>query len=286
MNREILDGFCSYLSRSWEDEFMHSYNISNHHSWGHWRKVIWPNCTSNLNPNSPDKWYCNSIKEAAERYSWTGNDAARDFENLSSTLNNAVRNNDEDAVARICLEIFKWGGVGKNSNDRSVLWLEKQRRHRELCDGLLEACSLLQDMRSDLSRFDGDCLLMNSAMTKVYAALKPSKLIIYDGRVGAALGLLARHYLHSIKYDGALPEELQFPWGKARGVQVRDPSDERFKFPQLFGQRKDMLHAEWMRRTSDLLRKVAITVSPSSSCSLASLERALFMIGYDVSGSA
>lgn len=157
---------------------------------------------------------------------------------------------------------------------------------RELCDGLLEACSLLQDMRSDLSRFDGDCLLMNSAMTKVYAALKPSKLIIYDGRVGAALGLLARHYLHSIKYDGALPEELQFPWGKARGVQVRDPSDERFKFPQLFGQRKDMLHAEWMRRTSDLLRKVAITVSPSSSCSLASLERALFMIGYDVSGSA
>ena len=262
---------------------MHSYNISKHHSWRHWRRVIWPNCSPNFDPNSPDKWYCNSIREAAERYSWVGENPARDFEILSSSLNNAFRKKDNETVARICLAIFKWGGVGKNPNDKSVLWIERRRGSQTLCDDLAEACNLLEDMQANLSRFDGDRLLMNSAMTKVYAALRPSELIIYDGRVGAALGLLARHFLHSIKHSGPLPEELQFPWGKARGAQIRDPSDERFQFPQLFGQRKDILHAEWMRRASDLLRKVVISVSSPSSCKLASLERALFMIGYNVS---
>lgn len=129
---------------------------------------------------------------------------------------------------------------------------------------------------------------MNSAMTKVYAAVDPDHLIIYDGRVGAALGLLARDYLYEGKVSGDVPDELAFGWGASRlrlaeGVKSeRDPGDGRYRFPRLFGSTRDRRHAQMMRDASLLLRRVVSNFDRNGGPALGELERALFMVGYDV----
>jgi hypothetical protein len=229
------------------------------------------------------------LSQAADHYSWTGSNAALQFENLSSQLRAAVQSANELVAHDLCIAIFKWGGVGRRPDDRSVLWLGERLTSNSLCAALQDGCHLLTELDADLCRFDGKNLLMNSALTKVYAALAPSKLIIYDGRVGAALGLIARDYLHSVNHRGALPDGLAFPWGASQGPYVpgqqnkRDPSDDQFQFPALFGAHRDKLHAEMMRSTSYLLSLVDGAISGGSASNLPRLEQALFMIGYDVS---
>lgn len=283
MKAAIKDEFAAFIVSKWHDGFYHSYSITSHSSWIRWRAFG--------GENSSKSWHCSSIRQAAARYSWTGENAATTFENLSSHLRTAVRQIDESAAHEICLAIFKWGGVGRKPNDGSVLWLQRRIRERKLCEKLQKALALLTNMGASLEPFNGDELLMNSAMTKVYAALDPSELIIYDGRVGAALGLLAKDYLKSIDHHDAVPDALAFPWGASRGgssgqPNKRDPSEENFVFPRLFQSSPDRLHAEMMRDASDLLRQVAAKIVPSCTTNLANLERALFMIGYDVSRSS
>ena len=154
-----------------------------------------------------------------------------------------------------------------------------------ICSQLSTARELLTSSDGQLTRFNGIDLLMNSAMTKVYAATDPKRLIIYDGRVGAALGLLAKRYLHSIGHSDEVPSELKFGWGASRSTKrpnERNPSEENFQFPRLFGNNKDAIHAEMMRGASNMLVKVASTIGSNDLTILARLEQALFMIGYNV----
>ncbi|MCK1586938.1 hypothetical protein [Bradyrhizobium sp. 169] len=115
-------------------------------------------------------------------------------------------------------------------------------------------------------------------MTKIYAFADTSKrLVIYDGRVGAALALFAMRYWQP--KDGQLPEELRFAYfdsqtpGK-RGS--RNPSVGRYEFPALG---RHTVHARWMWSASRMLNESA----RQAKCDVLQLERALFMIGYDVS---
>lgn len=275
MVKDIMEGFAAFVAGKWEGGFSHSYRITSHRSWNSWRNTG--------RENAPDEWHCNSISQAADHYSWSGPDAAAEYQDLSVRLQTAVQNKNDNAARDLCFDIFKWGGVWKGGKTGSVLWINQQLEKVGICGQLLEACDLLTDMNADLNCFNGNKLLMNSSMTKVYAALAPSRLVIYDGRVGAALGLLAKDYLRSTHHHGAMPLALKFPWGASQGSQVRNPSDADFHFPPLFGYQKDKLHAEMMRNTSCLLGKVAAMISPSSPYDLPRLEKALFMIGYDVS---
>ncbi len=287
MNKDLMAGFVAFLAAKWGGDFCHSYRITRHTSWDRWRYLG----RELGSENAEEMWHCSSISQAAKHYSWSGHDASAEYEDLSLRLQSAVKNKEEVKVRDLCFDIFRWGGVWKGGKTSSVLWLHEQIKKERLSIRLQEACDLLTNMDADLDHFDGSYIRMNSSMTKVYAALNPSKLIIYDGRVGAALGLLARDYLRSIEYQGALPKDLGFPWGAAQGTRAaeqrnqRDPSDDDFRFPGLFGYRRDKLHAEMMRHTSTLLKTVASTLGPSSPCDLASFEKALFMIGYDVSRS-
>lgn len=287
MNEDLLTGFAASLAAKWDGDFRHSYRITRHTSWNRWRELGLKLCLK----NASKIWHCSSIGQAADHYSWSGHDASAEYEDLSLRLQAAMRDGDEVKVRDICFDILKWGGVWKGGKTSSVLWLNEQIKAGGLSGRLRDACDLLTDMKSDIDLFDGNYLRMNSSMTKVYAALNPSKLIIYDGRVGAALGLLAKDYLRSIDYHGELPEGFNFMWGAAQGAQAagqrnqRDPSDDDFCFPRLFGYRRDKLHAEMMRHTSSLIMTVASITGPSSQCDLASFEKALFMIGYDVSRS-
>ncbi|MEZ5709463.1 MAG: hypothetical protein R3E02_08780 [Blastomonas sp.] len=275
MSSNHEDKFVEYIAGGWTGCFHHCYPVTRHAAWESWH--------ARKSPEIQMLWHCNSLKEAHENYSWTGQDASGTFENLSKELICAVRKNNSDKAKSLCRDIFKWGGVGKKRNDRSIIWLNQAS---DLCASLNLAKKLLLGS-SPLSEFNGTKLLMNSAMTKVYAALAPRCLAIYDGRVGAALGLLAKQYLYSVEAS-EVPEELQYRWGASQGKHTagqkdrRDPSDDRFKFNRLFGRKPDHTHAELMRRASTLLSKVANKIDPNDQMVPGKLERALFMIGYDV----
>src|SRR5690606_19859896 len=125
-------------------------------------------------------------------------------------------------------------------------------------------------------------LLMNSATTKLYSLADPSDAIaIYDGRVGAGLGLLAKSYCREFGIE-PIPEELRFRWGAARGDHgraSRNPSDGPYRFPKLgVRPRSHQRHAEMVIRTTRLLKALA----EANQCSVRDWEAGLFMLGFSV----
>ena len=143
--------------------------------------------------------------------------------------------------------IFAWrylNGVVL-SRGPSSKWLRENCRDKSLHSQIRTAVKLLATAASEaeLTPFDGSNLVMNSGLTKVYALASPSNVIIYDGRIGAAIGLFARYIENSYPTEPtfpcgrkllAVPPVLQFPWGDGLAAEgSRDPSIGEYKFPPL-----------------------------------------------------
>lgn len=280
-----LKQLAQWISDRWQSGFSHSYSISNSKSlaWSKWRKEI--------QPNSPEVWWCHSFEEAGNHYSWIETDVS--FADLSMSLQAALKNNDNQTCAKLCQKIFKWGGVARRQNDRSNIWVMSHLANGDLCTKIKEATKLLQpDSRHSLEEFNGNNLLMNSALTKVYAAADLQKnVVIYDGRVGAALGLIVRRMLEQQNLT-QIPTSLRFRWGppstkKAARLNTRDPSTESLIFKRLpnTSQSKtaDLRRAKLSKITNKLCRYVTnLLANDGTLVGSSELEKALFMIGYDV----
>ena len=106
-------------------------------------------------------------------------------------------------------------------------------------------------------------------------------MIIYDGRVGAALAYLARMFLKQSGYNH-IPASMRYRWGGARTKGVnRNPSTEEYKFPMLWsGRSKHREHARMMALASDLIDQVSKQTNPVTTSR--DWEAALFMVGYEV----
>jgi hypothetical protein len=129
-------------------------------------------------------------------------------------------------------------------------------------------------------------------MTKIYAAADPDNIIIYDGRVGAALGLLTRHWLVKNRRS-TVPPDLGFRWGSntktaSNKTETRDPSRDKFEFVSLYkpstvATNRTEYWADLVRNTNRILQQVVLTLAAQGRVvTLLELERALFMIGYHV----
>lgn len=271
---EIETGFVKYLASAWQGDFRHEYRVTNRPVWNAWRAIA--------GPENASSWNCRSLAEADLHYAWEPAEEADSFETLAGDLQRALKADNEENLRSVCLKIFRWGGVAARRDDRSRVWVGQIDRGPlgQRLNGVVEA---LLDENDPLERFDGKGALMNSAMTKIYAACRPDQLVIYDGRVGAALGLIARRFLEKEKHPGPVPTELAFAWGAARTPSInRNPSTEQYIFPRLFGTKADERHAWQMRQASRLLRETVKQIN-QAAVTLRNLERALFMIGYDVS---
>jgi len=274
--QDLFEEFLDGLASKWGGIFHHGFPITNHPAWTQWREI----CPDRLK----NRWECANLREASERYSWAGEGAGE----LVARLQDALKSNNTNETRDACLAIFKWGNVARKANDASRVWIG--RPTDELPLELKRAVALLKDPKAELLVFNGTDLLMNSAMTKIYWAADPDKqLAIYDGRVGAALGLLVREFLKS-KGVKEVPAELQFRWGRSSNKYVpgeqdmRDPSQGHLRFPPLFrSTRKDDHHAEMMRDASFLFQSVVRKLK--NKVAVHEIEKSLFMIGYDVSGS-
>jgi hypothetical protein len=147
-------------------------------------------------------------------------------------------------------------------------------------------------------RKNDDRIPMNSGTTKIFALAKPQAIAIYDGRVGAGLAMLTKRFLNSSigrthrqsDPKSAVPKALRWGWGDGQTTSKtagrRNPNSDEFWFPCLGrGKDSDIKHAVFAWRASRLMSKVADGLTNANSAqpvSVADIERALFVIGYDI----
>ena len=215
-------------------------------------------------------------------------DSATALKKLSKLLEEALEQNDDVKAQMACQGVLAWGGVLKGNQQR----LFGKARGLAKCLSDLKDClnnSKLDDM--DAAHKVSTTLWMNAGFTKIYSILAED-FCIYDGRVGAALGLLVRRYCE----DGAkplpkVPALLQFPWGEGVGVDQngqdrRNPSRGNYVFPKLTNDKRGVkCHTVWNVRANWLIKEITVRlkVNPSKGLSpVRIVEAALFMIGYDV----
>ncbi len=207
---------------------------------------------------------------------------------LRLLLEEALKENDDVKAQMACQGVLEWGGVLAGN----------QRRIFRQANGLATCLSDLKDCLNNPDIDDMDAantiskkLWMNAGYTKIYSILAED-FCIYDGRVGAALGLLVRSYCENS--DKPLPEVptlLMFPWGKGVGDDKvdqdrRNPSLDNYIFPKLTSEKRGVkCHTVWNIRANWLIKKIAERLNVNDSEELSAVRRveaALFMIGYDV----
>ncbi|WP_187387903.1 hypothetical protein [Bradyrhizobium sp.] len=192
----------------------------------------------------------------------------------SAELRAAIQAGANADAIRVIRKILTWGGVDNpHRQKRTFHWLN--RNSESLCKKLQDSIRLLRDDRLSLERFDGQDLIMNSAITKIVSlADEEEQLVIYDSRVAAALAFFAIRFAERIGKN--IPSVLRFA---VANESRRNPSTAEFQFDRLFGSQRDLCHASMVRLTSTLIQNVACGATPRE------IEAALFMWGYDISQS-
>lgn len=193
-------------------------------------------------------------------------------------------------------EVMKWGfGQGTRAYRKNMEWAESLgadlvpvlKLGRESLTGSSPDISVFAPVNPNVA--GSKVPRMNAGWTKYYALALPD-FIIYDGRVGAAMGFLARRYLESMpptRRPAVLPESLAFRWAAGQGNNLRDPSSTQYKFPSLKHIGKGPqewaqvnVQANWILAAACNKAQASWVSGPDG---LRKLEAALFMLGYDFS---
>ena len=233
-------------------------------------------------------WQCDSLYSAYQNYQWKKlglTATSKRLAALATVLQNSVHSNDSAGCLAASHQILEWGGVTASNADNLLakhtageLLPFFKRAYHELASDSADDAKIPQHVE------------MNSGFTKLYALLMPD-FVIYDSRVGAALGLLVRRFCED-KKRANVPDVLSFAYAKARpakghqpGRNPRDPSTALHQFPAL---RNDaVFHTRHNLRANWLLRGVLDKTNSRFNSlpdgqQLRALEAALFMIGYQV----
>jgi hypothetical protein len=269
----LRDDFSEWLFRRWDTEpFIHSY--------------IDRGAARTKKTSSQSSWSIKTLSEARDKYIWGGKtfeQNEQETSRLKSDLLAALRCNDNGVAMSTSLAILKWGNVDRptKAGDRpSVNWIRLAASNNTLCSKLNDAVSYLKE--NNVERFNGEDLIMDSGLTKILSIADPGgKLIIYDGRVGAALGYLTRIFLAEAGYSN-VPECLRYGWGAAQTKGVnRNPSTAQFSFPALWrGKHQHKTHAHMMANASSLIDNIC--ERSDRSVTSRDWESALFMVGYEI----
>jgi len=282
-----LDGLSHDIAEAWRS-FDHHYSMKRK---GKAKKGEETNTTP---------WSCSSLKDARTQYKFNGFDldaTNRKVNEISARLQAEMAIDKENchALHHVCLEVLEWGGV----EGVSSRWLREQCNAKLLRAKIRDAVSLLKSGASspNFNRFNGNDLVMNSGLTKVYAFLAPDDVVIYDGRIGAAMGLFARRLCKKSglvearfgcgRKTSAIPTILQFPWGDGQAAEgSRNPSSDPYWFPRLNPGSKngDSVHANACWQASRVLNQALVSIREQEpEVVLRDLEMGLFMVGYHVS---
>ena len=261
--------FCWFLAREWRGSRHHSYVVPSKGKLSAWSRTI------------DGKWSAVGLADAVSKYAWGGKSFSEnkaELDRLAADLQSAIQRDSNKNVCAILRAIMHSGGLdNKYRQKRTFEWIE--RNADEISAKLSTAVDLIKDERASLDPFDGVNLTMNSTMTRFVSLADPEqKLVIYDGRVGGALGFFVARFAEERQihqYD--LAEQLLFAVDREA---KRSPKTKRIHFPALFGKARDRCHASMVRCASQVIWQVAneCQVSPRE------IEAALFMWGYKVGG--
>jgi len=266
-NDEQIREFCQFLAREWRGSRHHSYSVPSRGKLSAWSRII------------DGKWSAVGLADAVSKYAWSGKSFSEnktELDRFAADLQSAIQRDSNNDVCTILRAIMHWGGVdNKHRQKRTFEWIE--RNANEISAKLSTAVDLIKDERASLDPFDGLNLIMNSTMTKFVSLADPEqKLMVYDGRVGGALGFFVARFAEEREihqYD--LAEELLFAVDREA---KRSPETKRIHFPALFGKARDRCHASMVRWASQLIWQVARECQASPR----EIEAALFMWGYRV----
>jgi hypothetical protein len=266
-NHEQICEFCQFLAHEWGGNRRHSYVVPSRGKSSAWSRTV------------DGKWSAVGLADAVSKYAWSGKSFSEnkaELDQFAAGLQSAIQQDSNNDVCAISREIMHWGGVdNKHRQKRTFEWIE--RNADEISAKLSNAVNLIKDERASLDSFDGVNLIMNSTMTKIVSLADPEqRLVIYDGRVGGALGFFVARFAEEREFhQHDVADQLLF--AVAREAK-RTPETERIHFPRLFGKARDRCHASMVRWASQLIWQVAKECQASSR----EIEAALFMWGYNV----
>jgi hypothetical protein len=266
-NHEQVREFCQFLAHEWGGNRQHSYAVPSRGKLQAWSRTV------------DGKWSAVGLADAASKYAWHGKNFTEnkaEFDRLAADLQSAIQRNSKSDVCTILRTIMHWGGADNSYRQKGTFeWIE--RNADEISAKLMNAVDLIKDEQASLESFDGVNLTMNSTMTKIVSLADPEqRLVIYDGRVGGALGYFVARFAEEREihqYD--LAEQLLFAVDREA---KRSPETNRIHFPALFGKTRDRCHASMVRWASQLIWQVAKECQASPR----EIEAALFMWGYNV----
>lgn len=230
------------------------------------------------------KWESYSLRDACDHYIWKKSDFFNTelaLNKYSKALISSIEQGDSASAFEHCMEILKWGGVSsdtKKGRRPTVQWLETKYSQNNLCEAIASGIYALR--AGQFEKFDGKDLFMDSSSTKIFSmADNRNEIIIYDGRVGAALCLLAKTFLKESNVF-EIREPFDFMWGGARTkIPNRNPSDQLYHFKALWsGKMRNEMHAKLVIRSTELIKKLSLLTNSSAR----QWEASLFMIGYSI----
>lgn len=235
-------------------------------------------------------WSCRGLADAFEQYRWRDKpwpETKKELDCFQRDLRGAVEQSCTERVVEVCEQVLRWGGVAAHNlpylMSRKPVIVSELRHLRAVLDR--DCIPLRSDMLMDR---DGskECR-MNAGFVKIYSLLCDD-CVMYDGRVGAALGFLVRQFCEETKRS-TVPRSLAFAFGSPKesrnpeNPKVRNPTRGSLRFPRL---RPDSrFHTEQVMRANWLLRHT-LEENPGTFSKgrdgLQELAAGLFMVGYDL----
>ena len=236
-------------------------------------------------------WACDGLHDAFRQYNWNEKNWAANKAELDvfrARLRTAVAAHDEAALFDACQDVLEWGGVLRGGN-RVYLGLRRASLQDEIACLAKTLSADREPTKTEIRRNPNDrdtSCRMNAGFVKIYSVLF-DHFVIYDGRVGAALGFLVRLFCEeSGRREVPLP--LAFAYGNPNeghnaNRKQRNPSMGAYQFPRLAT--NGHVHCVQAMRASWLLREtLAANTTPFSAGEDGFHEVAagLFMVGYDL----
>jgi hypothetical protein len=236
--------------------------------------------------NYPRELILTTLEDGFDSYFWDRQDYSENsikLSEISEEFKNASKNNltINEAYFFAVKNCLLWGlgrGAAFNAN---ISWADERKSN--LFNLIESGRNIINSNNPNIGAFQAE-IRMNAGYTKIYSLIC-DKSIIYDGRVGAALGFLTKNFLLK-KYpeSSEVPNSLRFPWGKAKGLgRNRNPSFGSLIFPSL--NNNSLNHARWNIQANWIIDKALQKTSSAKwvrgSDGLRKIEAALFMVGYD-----
>jgi hypothetical protein len=255
----------------------------------------WTSRSNKASKNRGDELKFQSLYDGFRQFYWSSNDSeGNECTNFQETekhlsflrvkVNESLNKNDTQLCVQACKDVLIWGGIDRFMKVAVQIRSLSRKNTPELIEHLKTLKNWLNsDPAPNKPLTSNQTICVDSGTTKIYSLLSPS-WIIYDGRVGTALGLLVNHWAYDKKiHPTDIPVILRFSHGREA---KRNPNFYRKRiFPVMDNTNLRLTHnlyANWLLAEVLKTDDIGDFKNIEAASRLRALEASLFMIGYSV----